>query len=53
MIFKYHKLYNTQRLYNIIKCSRDAEYYVGKSIGTGHRFLSITGSQHLYKYYDY
>jgi len=53
MIFKYEKFLYESRLYNIVKYSRSADYYVNGSVGTGHRFLSITVSKHLYKYYDY
>ena len=53
MIFKYKRFYNEPKLKLIIKCSRDADSYVHDCLGTGPRLLSITGSIHLYKYYDY
>ncbi len=53
MIFKYKRFYDEPRLKSIIKCSRDADSYVHDCLGIGPRILSITGSQQLYKYYDY
>lgn len=53
MTFKYLKFIETKRLNQLQIISDQADCFVFQSVNIGPRILSITGSKHLYKYYDY